>query len=58
MAVFPNLLEIPTEYAHAKSAGHSDGRAMHRMCKSGRLPKKVGLSASEIAIALTAFGRS
>ena len=58
MAVFPNLLEIPTEYAHAKSAGHSDGRAMHRMCKFGRLPKNAGLSASEITIAPTAFGRN
>ena len=23
-AIFPNLLEIPTDYAHANSAGHSD----------------------------------
>ena len=36
MAVFPNLLEIPTEYAHANSAGPSDQRAVHRICKSGR----------------------
>jgi hypothetical protein len=41
-AVFANLSEIPTDYAHAKSAGHSDRRAMHRMCKSGRSLRKRG----------------
>jgi len=58
MAVFPNLLEIPTEYAHANSAGHSDQRAMHRICKSGPLPKKAALSVAEIAIAPTASGHT
>ena len=35
-AIFPNLLEIPTDYAHANSAGHNDQRATLRICKSGR----------------------
>jgi len=35
-AIFPNLFEIPTDYAHANSAGHNDQRATLRICKSGR----------------------
>jgi len=57
-AIFPNLLEIPTDYGHANSARPQRPASHSSEMEVWPISETAALSAIEIAIAPTVFGRN